>query len=311
MNHVTYISVSLPDKSRPAGRPPKTNWKIELIKKGLKALQHASPKKVAEVVWHYFTLPGKVFFSEPQKTLISQAEQGEMTHKGDKIVTYKWGNSGPRILLCHGWRSKSADFRRMIEALLEAGFTVEAVDNRAHGQSEGTHTAMPDYRDIIRTYMKQNPPFDIAIGYSMGGAALGVAVSELPIELQPRKVFFIAAPPYISYFFQDLLAEIGLKKSVYNALVKMLEEKYGEQVDYFDLRVKTSQLAGIEKYFIYCEDDETITFSKGMELYEAFKKDGHFVQVRGFGHYKIISNEKIIHYILKQLKPEMKELATP
>lgn len=307
MKNVTYISVELADKSRPSGRPPKTNWKIEMIKKGLKALQHASPRKVAEVVWHFFTMPGKVYFSEPQQELVSEAELGEMEYRGDKIRTYKWGVEGPSVLLCHGWRSKAADFRRMIEAYLEAGYQVHAVDCRAHGQSEGRHSALPEFKEIIASYLRANGPFDVTVGYSMGGAALGVAVSELPRELHPKKLFFVAAPPYVRYFFEDIINEVGLKKAVYHKMAGMVEEVYGQPIDYFDLRTKKEELADISKYFIYCEDDETIPFEKGVELYEAHENK-KFVQARGFGHYKIISHQEIIGYLLEH--SDKRDLAT-
>ncbi|NND95629.1 MAG: alpha/beta hydrolase [Flavobacteriales bacterium] len=298
MKNVTYISVELADKSRPTGRPPKTNWKIDLIKKAMKALQHASPRKVAEVVWHFFTLPGKVYFSDPQKALVSNARIGEMTYKGDRIVTYRWGVEGPRVLLCHGWRSKAADFRRMIEAFLEAGYVVEAIDCRAHGQSEGKHSAMPEFRDIIKKYLENNAPFNVVVGYSMGGAAAGVALSELPKEKHPDELFFVAAPPFVSYFFSDIIKDLGLKKSVYHKMTDMVEELYEQPVDFFDLRTKTRELRDIPKHFIYCEDDETIPFKKGMELFE-LHENAHFVQARGFGHYKILSHPEIINYLIE------------
>ncbi len=307
MKNVTYISVELADKNRPAGRPPKTNWKIELIKKGMKALQHASPRKVAEVVWHFFTMPGKVYFSEPQKELVSLAKIGEMTYRGDKIITYRWGTKGPTVLLCHGWRSKAADFRRMIESYLAAGYVVEAVDCRAHGQSEGKHSAMPEFRDIIKEHILKNPAFDTIVGYSMGGAAVGIALSEVPKEKHPNKLFFVAAPPYVSYFFSDIIKDLGLKKSVYHKMTNMVEEVYGQPVDFFDLRTKTKELADISKHFLYCEDDETIPFKKGMELFE-LHDNAHFVQARGFGHYKILSHPEIIGYILEHSRKQ--ELVT-
>ena len=133
----TYIAVENEDMSRPSDRPEKTNWKIELIKKGLAVLQHASPKKSAEIIWHYFTMPGRTKFSEPQKELLARAEIIESNYKGDKIVAYRWGSTGPKVLLCHGWRSKIADFRRMIDAFVAEGFVVEGIDMRAHGQSSG------------------------------------------------------------------------------------------------------------------------------------------------------------------------------
>lgn len=301
MKNITYISVELEDRSRPAERPPKSNWKIEMIKKSLRALQYASPRKTAEIVWHFFTMPGKTRFTEPQLDLMERAEQGEMTYKGDKIRTYRWGNEGPKVLLCHGWRSKSADFRRFVEAYLEAGFVVESFDMRAHGKSTGTHTAMPEYVETLKEFIGKNGPYHTVVGYSIGGIAAGVAVSELGSYMHPTNQFFIAAPPYIRYFFKDLIAEVGLNTSVYNKMAEMVEEHYFKSIDHFDLRTKRQELAGIEKHFVYCEDDDTIPFAKGMELFELYP-DSHFVQARGFGHYKIIAHQEIINYVVENSK---------
>jgi pimeloyl-ACP methyl ester carboxylesterase len=297
MKNITYISVELEDRNRPSERPPKTNWKIEMIKKSLKAFQYASPRKTAEIVWHYFTMPGKVRFTEPQLELIGKAEQGELSYKGDRIVTYRWGANGPKVLLCHGWRSKSADFRRFVEAYLEAGFVVESFDMRAHGQSAGKHTAMPEYVEILKDFIGKNGPYHTVVGYSIGGIASGIAISELGAYMHPVNQFFIAAPPYIRYFFKDLIADVGLNTSVYEKMAAMVEENYHKPIDYFDLRTKTEEIAGIEKHFIYCEDDETIPFEKGMELFDLYP-GSHFVQARGFGHYKIIAHEEIINYVV-------------
>jgi esterase/lipase len=301
MKSITYISVELEDRNRPSERPPKTNWKIEMIKRALKALQYASPRKTAEIVWHYFTLPGKVHFTEPQLELVNKAVQGEMSYKGDRIFTYRWGTEGPRVLLCHGWRSKSADFRRFIEAYLEAGFVVEAFDMRAHGQSEGTNTGTPEYVEILKDFMAKNGPYHTVVGYSAGGLAAGIAVSELGSNMHPTNQFFIAAPTNIRYFLKDLIADVGLNTPVYEKMADMVEEHYFKKIDHFDLRTKTMELAGIEKHFVYCEDDETIPFEKGMELFDMYP-ESHFVQARGFGHYKIIAHEEIINYVVANSK---------
>jgi len=49
----TNIDAGTIDKSRPADRPPKTNWKLELIKKGLRIVQHISPTIASKVIWHF------------------------------------------------------------------------------------------------------------------------------------------------------------------------------------------------------------------------------------------------------------------
>jgi pimeloyl-ACP methyl ester carboxylesterase len=297
----TYIAIENEDMSRPANRPEKTNWKIELIKKGLNVLQHASPKKSAEIVWHYFTMPGRTNFSDPQLALLNTAEIIESTYRGDKIIGYRWGKEGPKVLLCHGWRSKVADFRRMIISFVEAGYVVEGIDMRAHGRSEGKQTALPEYRDIIKNHIAENGPYDVVIGYSLGGIASGVALSELSTSLHPQHYFVLSAPPYVRYFFSDIIEEIGCKKSVYHAMCDLIKVNYHQDIDYFDLRDKVSLLNHLDTHLLYCEDDEVVPFGKGEELETSWPK-ASFVHAKGLGHYKIISNSSIIKYIIKTVQ---------
>jgi pimeloyl-ACP methyl ester carboxylesterase len=301
METKTIIEVEGVDIKRPNDRPAKTNWKIELIKKGLSVLQHAAPKKSAEIIWHYFTMPGRTKFSEPQNDLLARAVTYESNYRGDKIISYKWGTSGPKVLLCHGWRSKTADFRRIIEAFLKAGYVVEGLDLRAHGNSEGKHTALPEYKEILKNHIVQNGPYDVVLGYSMGAIAAGLVLSEISTVLHPKQYFILAGPPYVRYFFKDIVDDVGCNENVYDAMCQMVGDVYYQPIDYFDLRNKQSELKNIDTHLLYCEDDQMIPFEKGLELEKAWPH-AKFVHVRGLGHYKIIVNEAIINYIINTIK---------
>ena len=293
----TYIEVEGMDISRPAERPPKTNWKIEMIKKGLGVLQYASPKKSAEIIWHYFTMPGRSVFKQNQLDLLSQATTSQTSYQGDLIRSYRWGTKGPKVLLCHGWRSKIADFRKMILAFVEQGYVVEGLDLRAHGNSEGKHTALPEYRDILKNHMVKNGPYDTIVGYSIGALASGIVLSELAPKFQPKNYFVISGPPYVRYFFRDIVRDTGCSEAVYEAMCDIVKKKYNQPIDYFDLRIKMQDLKDIQTHLIYCEDDQVIPFQKGLELEECWP-NASFVHTKGLGHYKIIANESIIKYIL-------------
>lgn len=301
MKTTTYIEVEGEELSRPSDRPPKTNWKIELIKKGLSVLQHASPKKSAEIIWHYFTLPGRTKFSQPQLDLLNEAEVVESNYRGNTIKSYRWGGKGPKVLLCHGWRSKTADFRRMIRALLAQGYVVEGIDMKAHGNSEGKQTALPEFRDIIKSHLVKNGPYEVVLGYSLGAIASGITLSEVSSVLHPKHYFVLAGPPYVRYFFKDIVTEVGCNNSVYEAMCSLVEEYYHQPIDYFDLRDKTGSLGKIKAHLVYCEDDQMIPFSKGEELEEAWKH-ASFVHAKGLGHYKIVANSSVIDYVINTIK---------
>ncbi|MEO9476680.1 MAG: alpha/beta hydrolase [Cyclobacteriaceae bacterium] len=296
-----YIYSNNTDTSRPANRPPKTNKKMEMIKKALRFLHHLFPGFVARVIWYFFTKPGKSKFNKAQVGLLENASTEKRNYKGFEIHSYRWGESGPKVLLAHGWRSKIGDFRRMIEALVAQGYVVEGVDMKAHGRSSGEHTGLPEFRDILKEYYLEHAPFDAIIGYSMGGIATGVMLSEIPNELQPKNHFLIAAPPHARYFFKTTVQDIGCNTTVYDRLCGLVETQFGESIDYFDLRNKTVELSKSNIHLIYDEDDQLVPFAYGREL-GAMLPDAHFVHTKGIGHYKIIAYPDVIDYVLQSLE---------
>ena len=296
------------DKSRPAGRPPKTNRKVELMKKLMRfAAQYVAPEWTAATIWKHFTHPGRTRWSEKQKALLEQASRVEtFENRGTTLYRYRWGaDDAPKILLVHGWRSKAVDFRRMIERLRNQGFTVDALDMRAHGQSEGTNTALPEYYEVLKQHYGDWGPYHAVAGYSLGGLATGLVMSQLPAEQQPEKLFLIGAPPYAFYFFEDIIAELKLGKHVLRRFANRVGAAYDHPIEWWDLRQKAHGLAGIETHLIYDEDDETIPFEKGKELWPLLP-NSTFFHTKGLGHYKIITHEAVIEYMAEQLPiPEL------
>ncbi len=305
--NTTFIDVGLVDRSRPAERSPKSNLKVELLTASLRVMQHISPERVASVVWRYFTKPGKTQYTKSQEVLLGRAEIGHTSYRGHELVTYRWGHHGPKVLLCHGWNSKIADFRMLIERLVDYGYVVVGVDWKAHGQSQGSHTALPEMRDILKSFYVQEGPFDAVIGYSIGGLAAGVTLSEISQDLLPKQLFLFATPPYTRYFFRDTIRKIGLKKKVYEAMAGLVERYYQQPIDYFDLRTKGAHFDNMEVHLIYDDQDDVVTFEKSADLVKALP-NANFVHTRGLGHYKIIAHDETVAYVARKLETS-RELA--
>lgn len=301
MKEIIHLTLAEKEIKKTSERPKKTNWRMSMVKAALSTLQHVSARKTAEVIWHFFTQPGKVAFTPAQEACIAAAETFESNYKGQKIIHYRWGNSGPKILLSHGWRSKAADFRRMIEALVAEGYIIEGIDMVAHGKSEGKHTALPEFRDILKEHYIQHGPYEAIIGHSLGGLAAGMVASELAPEYQPKQLILLAFPPYVSYFFEDIVTGLGYKRRVFEEFCKLVGKVYDQPIDYFDLRVKRDLISQIDLHFIFDEDDDTVPLKRGLEARNAFP-NAQFVQTKGFGHYKIMAHESINEYIVNALK---------
>ena len=289
------------DLNRPSSHPAKPERKIKVIKKGLQLLQYIAPGKAADVIWHFFTRPGKSRFSEAQAAFMQEATTQMISYQGHQIATYRWGTTGPKVLLCHGWRSKSADFRRMVTALVAEGYVVEGIDMKAHGNSDGEYTALPEFMEIFKDYYVKNGPYHAVIGYSMGGLAAGMVLTEITPNIHPKHLMLIASPPYVRYFFYDIVKGTGCGDQVYHRFCDLVQKRYHKPVDYYDLRDKLWQLTEIEKHLIYDEDDQTVPLIKGEELWENLP-EAAFVHTQKIGHYRIIADEKVIVYITQSLR---------
>ena len=122
-----------------------------------------------------------------------------MSQDGLKLHGYEFKNSDPNaasqyIIACHGFSGKAADMKAAVKHLYDLGYTVIAVDARAHGESEGKVRGMgcPERRDVIKwaeTINQKDPDAKIALyGVSMGASTVLSASGEADL---PENVFAI------------------------------------------------------------------------------------------------------------------------
>ncbi|WP_328492304.1 alpha/beta hydrolase [Streptomyces sp. NBC_00414] len=97
-----------------------------------------------------------------------------------RLNTRTWGSGDRTALLVHGIMSDSRTWRRVGPALAERGYRVIAVDLRGHGaSSRGEYGPALFARDLVDTLPERA---DVAIGHSLGGLALALAVDRLRPE---------------------------------------------------------------------------------------------------------------------------------
>ncbi|MFM9443596.1 alpha/beta fold hydrolase [Streptomyces acidiscabies] len=94
-----------------------------------------------------------------------------------KLHTQEWG-TGPRTAaLIHGIMSDHRTWHRVGPALAAKGYRVIAVDLRGHGASPRGPYSAESWADDLTETLPHN--LDLAIGHSLGGMALALAVERL------------------------------------------------------------------------------------------------------------------------------------
>lgn len=104
---------------------------------------------------------------------------------------YVWHAPDPRaaVLLTHGLGEYAGRYverySRLIPALIEAGFTVYAYDQRGHGRSEGRRSVvdaavLAEDHLRVREALRQQPLPVFAFGHSLGGLVTAASVARDP-----------------------------------------------------------------------------------------------------------------------------------
>lgn len=86
------------------------------------------------------------------------------------LAQQRWGEGPRQALLVHGLSSSAAGWWRLGPALADLGFSVTAPDLRGHGNSGPA--ASYELASYAADLLELAGPWDVAIGHSLGGAAV-------------------------------------------------------------------------------------------------------------------------------------------
>ncbi|WP_369523799.1 alpha/beta fold hydrolase [Sinorhizobium meliloti] len=126
----------------------------------------------------------------------------------------RMGGRGPRVLVAHGWGSRSDYLATLIDGLLSSGAEVVALDLPGHGASPGRTLTMPQAVRAIDAAWRHFDGFDVGIGHSFGGASLacaaGAVLCDVPARV-PGKLVLIGAPSEMTWLFKGLRPDGGAR----------------------------------------------------------------------------------------------------
>ncbi|WP_026613919.1 alpha/beta fold hydrolase [Ensifer aridi] len=218
------------------------------------------------------------------------------------------GGSGPRVLLAHGWGSRSDYLATMIEGLLSSGAEVIALDWPGHGASPGRSLTMPQAVRAIDAAWRHFDGFDVGIGHSFGGASLacaaGAVLCDVPARV-PEKLVLIGAPSEMTWSFKGFGKVLNLAPKAQAAFEGMVERLSGRRVDGFDA---TRILAALRKpvLVIHAEDDKEVP-AEHARRYGTVGPNVELHWANGFGHRRIVSAAPVIDKISAFLAQERRE----
>jgi len=272
---------------------------LMLVRSALKATSLISAKWCASIAFRIFTTPIRKG-SSYQPPIFEKAEKINIPVNGVNITGYRWNsNSNKKILIAHGFESRSFNFYRYIETLVKQGFGVYAMDAKANGLSEGKTIILPEYTAMFRELEKKFGVFDGYICHSFGGIA--VCLYEEEFNHPSSKLVLIAPATETGTAIKMFCKFFNLPDKIVIAMEDFVELKSGKKIDHFSIKRIVKR---INNPILWIHDsDDDITPLKDVEEIIIEKPSNIIFHItKGLGHRKIYKEPEIVEKVVEFLE---------
>ncbi|MCY0095512.1 alpha/beta fold hydrolase [Hoeflea ulvae] len=269
----------------------------------LRQVAAQSPEKAGELAFWLFcrTPPAKPQSDKERRAIASagprmaQAELVRLVIPGSVVATHVFRpaagqEDGRRVLLVHGYRSRSDHMVALAEALVAQGRTVVCLDLPGHGASTGRKLHLGKAVEAIDAAWRQHGPFEAFVGHSFGGpsvmAAAAGAILHVP-QRTPERIVTIAAPSNMADVFEWAGSYMGLGAAAQSAFERQVLRATGRPLSEFRVDRMLNDLR-IPTLVIHAEDDKEVRFANA-EAIAATGPHVRLMKANGFGHRRIVS----------------------
>ena len=253
-----------------------------------------APKSTGEYLAKSLLIPKKYERPLWEKNLLQKAQK---VHLPSGRNVWKWGESGPQVLLVHGWEGRGTQLGAFIEPLLEAGNQVFAWDGPAHGDSPGESTHLLEFSKALKEDLEYLATIESVIAHSMGAASLLLAMED---GIKVKKAILIASPTQWASAVYSLAARLKLRDATLKAMLKSLEERVGKPIESFNIQ-DSSLKEKISLFILHDEKDDAVPLSEFTKLQKVFP-EAKGKLYSGLGHRRILKDAGVILEVVKFIK---------
>lgn len=208
---------------------------------------------------------------------------------GASLQAWRWGTSGPVVLLVHGWEGRGSQLAPMVHPLLARGFSVVAFDAPGHGDSSGNRSSLPHFAWAVRSVADFVSDAFAIVAHSLGCAATTLALRD-GLSVQ-RVVFF--APPLDPSDYVDRFGDIlNFSPAVLEKMKRRIEERFVRKwTDYALDGIAPHMTAPL--LVIHDRGDEETYWSEGAAVAAAWPS-ARLLTTEGLGHRRILREPHVV-----------------
>ena len=147
------------------------------------------PQAIIKKIYRTFFTPSKYEVKSADEAVLARGNNYRIPFADGELAVTSWGESGPTVLLMHGWGGARAQMTGFVEPLLAAGYRVVAYDQPAHGESDGKITNILEIAPTMELVMQHEGKFDAVIAHSFGTLITSYALVGLNLPAPSGLVY--------------------------------------------------------------------------------------------------------------------------
>jgi pimeloyl-ACP methyl ester carboxylesterase len=261
-----------------------------------------APKRTVHRAARLFATPYASSRSRAQATQgDADMQRGELQVNGETIATYVWGDpsSQPYALLAHGWSSFGLRFLPWVARLRARGFAVVTFDQPGHGHSSGKLCTLPEFITTIRAIGERYGNAALAVGHSLGGAAVTLAQDE---TWHADRLILVAPAADMKAAARRFFRFVHLAGYLREPFYAWLHRRTGVHIDELQLERKLPTL-GQPALIVHDLDDADVPWGEG-ERYAQHWSGARLYTTEGLGHRRVLDAPEVIEAALAFVRGE-------
>jgi pimeloyl-ACP methyl ester carboxylesterase len=231
----------------------------------------------------------------------AEMQRGELQVNGETIATYVWGDPStqPYALLAHGWSSFGLRFLPWVARLRALGFAVVTFDQPGHGRSSGKLCTLPEFTATIRAIGQQYGEAALAIGHSLGGAAVTFAQDE---AWRARKLILVAPAADMAAAAGRFFRFVRLGEYLSQPFYAWLLRRTGVSIEQLQVHRHVPALSQ-PALIVHDLNDEDVPWGEG-ERYAQYWPGARLLTTQGLGHRRVLDAPEVIEAALAFVRGE-------
>jgi pimeloyl-ACP methyl ester carboxylesterase len=246
---------------------------------------------VVEKVYRAFFSPSAYEMKPTEQAVLERGNNYRLPYNGGELAVTTWGESGPAVLLMHGWGGARAQMTGFVNPLLTGGYRVVAYDQPAHGQSGGRMTNLLEIAPTLEAIAGREGDFDAVIAHSFGTLITSYALVEGDFPPPSRLVYFGAFNRLMDSLprFQ---AQAGLPDEIMDEVRNKIFDTFGEEV--LDAIANEDFARQIHiPTLMYHDAADEVTPIEDSRLTARAWEEAQFIETSGLGHRGALQSEEI------------------